>query len=309
MPIRTILTPFVDASDTPALRSALAAATHLEAHVIGLYAEAPERSMPSAGRVPAMAGPGGGSFGMSGIRAELSHLPDPVTEATRQRDQAAESARAGFRMLCEKFGVPVQADGSVDAEGYALPSASFRREIGSLPRLVGQLGHACDLIVMESAAIAPKDAKVRAAIKTALLHAGRPVLLAPTHTPDRLDGRVLVAWNDTPQSWHALSVALPFLTLAAEVMLFHAGKDPVERQAEARAADYLGWHGVKAETLQREPAGRDVADYLLSQCNELQVGLMVMGAYSHSPLRESLFGGVTREIVANVAATPVLMVH
>jgi nucleotide-binding universal stress UspA family protein len=37
--------------------------------------------------------------------------------------------------------------------------------------------------------------------------------------------------------------------------------------------------------------------------------MLVMGAYSHSRLRELLLGGVTRHVLANVAATPVFMAH
>jgi nucleotide-binding universal stress UspA family protein len=47
----------------------------------------------------------------------------------------------------------------------------------------------------------------------------------------------------------------------------------------------------------------------MSECGERQVGLMVMGAYSHSPLREKLLGGVTLSMLSNSAATPVLMMH
>jgi nucleotide-binding universal stress UspA family protein len=34
-----------------------------------------------------------------------------------------------------------------------------------------------------------------------------------------------------------------------------------------------------------------------------------MGTYSHSRLREMLFGGVTRHVLQNAAARPVLLAH
>jgi nucleotide-binding universal stress UspA family protein len=37
--------------------------------------------------------------------------------------------------------------------------------------------------------------------------------------------------------------------------------------------------------------------------------LLVMGAYSHSRLREMLLGGATRHILKNASARPVLLAH
>ena len=42
---------------------------------------------------------------------------------------------------------------------------------------------------------------------------------------------------------------------------------------------------------------------------EHEAGLLVMGAYSHSRLREMLLGGATRHILKNASARPVLLAH
>jgi nucleotide-binding universal stress UspA family protein len=41
---------------------------------------------------------------------------------------------------------------------------------------------------------------------------------------------------------------------------------------------------------------------------ELGADLLVMGAYSHSRLRETILGGVTRDVLRNMNV-PVLMAH
>ncbi|MGF1610551.1 MAG: universal stress protein [Kiloniellales bacterium] len=311
MSIRTILTPFTKDSDTPSVRMALALAKELEAHVDGIYVEPPQRSVPVTAHVPAMSAVGVGGYGAAVTTSRGPATPDPVAEATRVRDQWASAAKSHFEQLCHKHEVRFLDTDQPDRRGaHPLPCASYRREAGSMEQVISQHAHAYDMMVTESAAVAPEAKPARAAIDTALLQSGRPVLLAPIHPPENLDGRVLVAWNGSPQCWHALSTALPFMTKAKEVVLFHAGKDGwTERQEEERAADYLAWHGIKAEVVQHEPGEVGVADYLMSQCNERQVGLMVMGAYSHSPLRERLLGGVTLSMLTRSAATPVLMVH
>ena len=49
-------------------------------------------------------------------------------------------------------------------------------------------------------------------------------------------------------------------------------------------------------------------DVLLQEADRLQASLIVMGGYSHSRLREVVFGGFTNRILAGVDI-PVLMAH
>lgn len=304
MSIKTILVPFSGDSDTPALKAALSVAKHLQAHIAGLHVEA---KLESVRPVPAVSGMGQGAFGMATMGRELA-MADQMTTSVRQRDQAAQAIKAGFLILCREWEVPVLEEPAPEDEPV-LPSVSYRRETGDLPRIVSEHGQTCDLVVTESASVS-RDAKpARAMIDSALLHCGRPVLLAPSKPPESLGGRVVVAWNDSPQCWRALSAALPFLAKANDVVLFHAGEDRAEWLAEEKAANYLAWHGVRAKVEQHDPGPAGVADYLMSQCGERQAGLMVMGAYSHSRWRERLLGGVTLKVLSNAAATPVLMVH
>ena len=47
---------------------------------------------------------------------------------------------------------------------------------------------------------------------------------------------------------------------------------------------------------------RSVGDTLLAPAGEHTAGLLVMGGYSHSRLREMLLGGATRHILQNASA-------
>jgi hypothetical protein len=57
------------------------------------------------------------------------------------------------------------------------------------------------------------------------------------------------------------------------------------------------------------PELRSVGDTLLAAATEYDAGLLVMGAYSHSRLREMLLGGATRDVLKNATTRPVLMAH
>jgi hypothetical protein len=62
--------------------------------------------------------------------------------------------------------------------------------------------------------------------------------------------------------------------------------------------------GISAYCANDRPAGA-----FLRLAEEHDAGLLVMGAYSHSRLREMLLGGATRHILKNASARPVILAH
>jgi nucleotide-binding universal stress UspA family protein len=132
------------------------------------------------------------------------------------------------------------------------------------------------------------------------LDSGRPVLLVPPK-PVRspLGTGVIVAWKETREARRAIADALPFLRQARLVSVVELCEP--DDEAGGRHLDdvvaYLVRHGIKAEALVRHPDGLSPADRLAEIAEEKQAGLIVMGAYGHSRLRERTFGGVTREML------------
>ncbi|MDQ2819689.1 MAG: universal stress protein [Pseudomonadota bacterium] len=156
-----------------------------------------------------------------------------------------------------------------------------------------------------------------------LPHAGRPVLvlpaalMAPTvmHQHPR---RILVAWDASREAGRALASALPLLRQADIVDLVVCETDAASRVAQdVQMADPLPWlarHGVQA-TLRHHPLEssplfrRDaVGEALLTVSRDGEYDLMVMGAYTHSRLRETFLSGVTRTVLAHMTV-PVLLEH
>ena len=56
------------------------------------------------------------------------------------------------------------------------------------------------------------------------------------------------------------------------------------------------------------PDGRPAGEVLLAKARELGADLLVMGAYSHTRLRERILGGVTKYVLEH-ADIPVLAFH
>jgi nucleotide-binding universal stress UspA family protein len=70
----------------------------------------------------------------------------------------------------------------------------------------------------------------------------------------------------------------------------------------------LRWHNLATAYRHVTPGDGDPVDLLMRAAEELRADLLVMGGYSHSRLREAVFGGFTRRILRG-ANLPVLMVH
>lgn len=78
------------------------------------------------------------------------------------------------------------------------------------------------------------------------------------------------------------------------------------RTAE-RAVDFLGLHGVPV-TAKPVETRLDPASVLLDHAGQLNAGLVVMGAFGHSSLREFFFGSTTRGVLGK-STVPVMLYH
>lgn len=144
------------------------------------------------------------------------------------------------------------------------------------------------------------------------LHCGRPVLLVPHAGSFRSLGQhALIAWNGSVEAARATAAALPILRHAAKVtvVLFDA-RTAADAHGEEPGADiawYLARHGLQVKVVRR-PGPIDAGHALLSFAADIGADLLVMGCYGHSRFSETLLGGVTRTVLANMSI-PVLMAH
>ncbi|MBU6491981.1 MAG: universal stress protein [Burkholderiales bacterium] len=149
------------------------------------------------------------------------------------------------------------------------------------------------------------------ALETVVFSSGVPVLIVPTRVtlPERLD-RVLIAWNDSREARRAVADALPLLLCASEVTILEINRPEADGESSAEGlAGLLASHQITAQT-RRFDEDTDSSDgvLLLSQAEEMEAHLVVMGAYGHGRLRELMLGGVTRTMLRYMT-TPILISH
>lgn len=131
---------------------------------------------------------------------------------------------------------------------------------------------------------------------------GRPMLMVPPGAPAKTGGAV-VAWNGSLQSARALGAAIPLLRASGGEVAILCVAERNRRAVASEAVEYLRWHGIAATV--PAPTAEHVGAQLLELAHERGAGLIVSGAYSHSRLRQLLFGGVTAYLVER-ADIPVL---
>ena len=218
-------------------------------------------------------------------------------DATRH----ATAARATVEALLAGAGIALS-----DTPNGDSPSGEFTLEQGSQSAWVAQVGRFADLIVMGRGG--PENGAAEA-LEAALMDTGKPLVIAPATAPASLGTRVVIAWKDTPEAARAVSCALPFIARAEQVTIVTVADDASVPDASAlRLLRALRWHNkaVEARTLPLERGS--AVEVLQREAMALSADLVVMGGYSHSRLREVVFGGFTRSTLA-ASSIPVLMAH
>jgi len=148
------------------------------------------------------------------------------------------------------------------------------------------------------------------AIEGLIFGAGRPVLILPEGGISQGLDNVAVAWDGTRTAARALGDALPFLQRASRitVMTVLGEKKLDEPNPGARLAAGLRERGFAAEALALEAEDCPVALTLQERAIAGGAGVLVMGGYGHSRLRDFVLGGATQGTLADLRL-PVLMSH
>jgi nucleotide-binding universal stress UspA family protein len=299
MAMKAILVPIPDtAVDTAAIEIALMVAKAVTGHVEGLYIDTPAPITVRTGRL--------GGYEATrevGIAPAAQRAQEEFARAAEARERAAEQARAKFQRICAAHSVPVCAPDASDP----VPSASWRQTEGSYASAVTARAPAYDVMVVPNPST---TTPAREIAEHTLLETGRPVLLSPARPEPDPSSSAMIAWSPSLQAWRAVAAAVPLMAKARRVEIVSVGEDEAAVvESRADVIRYLGWHGITATARHVKAHSRNIGDTLLHEASEAGIGMLVMGAYSHSRVRELLLGGVTRHVLSNVAVTPVFMAH
>jgi nucleotide-binding universal stress UspA family protein len=287
--IKTILTGVTgNHGDAAALAAALAVARPFGAHINALHVR-----LDAATVAMAMATDAGTSGLTTGI----------IDRIEQDANERAAKAEANFKGFCAAAGLTIA--GSPDAGRADAASAEWHVETGEEARWMAAYGTAADLVVAPRAR--GDEVTERSTLEALLLETGRPLLIPAAAAMPAAIERIAIAWKPTPQAARAVALALPFLARARLIVVLSVDEEVDRDDDSERLLRNLAWHGFVARSERVKPGPGGAAATLLAAARE-RADLLVMGGYGHSRVREWVFGGFTRQVLAE-APLPVLIAH
>ncbi len=236
--------------------------------------------------------------------------PDAGLTMVAVKENDAEIVRHAedlFHSFMERHGV--ERHSGVTRAGPS-PGAVAWAWLSSTPSgldFVGSYGRVFDAIVLARPGTEWQSPSM-VTLKSALFESGRPLLIAPPVAPRSLGTNVLIAWNRSTEQARATAFAMPILRLAERITILTVEGSTVAGPDGVELARTLKMNGITAEPITVSPGKISAGETILTKAAALGCDLIIKGAYTQSRLRQMIFGGTTRYVLAN-AKLPVLMAH
>lgn len=224
----------------------------------------------------------------------LLDLPKKIREAEEQSRARGAHLLDAIRNRAAAAGVPVSSD-------QASAGLAFLNETAAVS------ARYFDFAFVGWEADNPTS---RAVAEAVIFGAGRPTILLPERRDIGTIKHVAIAWDGSRVAARAVADAQPFLARAEKVSVITVvGEKPLaEPDAGGRLAEGLRNRGLQAAGM-RVPAGGGAVGLTLQQhAIEQGAGLLVMGGYGHSRVRDFILGGATEAMLGDLRL-PVLISH
>jgi nucleotide-binding universal stress UspA family protein len=224
----------------------------------------------------------------------LIDVPELIGGARAKAQARGEAVVGAMRQALEGSGIPFRPSELECTMGA--PGESFV-----------QLARYHDLVLC---GIVAGDATLQAAAELAVFGSGRPSLLLPEDMPVAVLDHVMLAWDGSKVAARAVADARDFLDRATAVTIASVVDEKAlpDMNPGMRLADYLAHRGVAASVARIEGRGRPIADILQEAARDRGAGLLVMGGFGHSRLRDFVLGGATSGVLRN-PRLPILLSH
>ena len=225
----------------------------------------------------------------------------PLAELQENDTKMATEARALFDGFMQQHKVP--------RSDVAKPALSCGWLDGAPDgdQFVGSHGRVFDVTVLGRPGETAQSPRL-STYEACLFESGRPILLAPPTAPQTMGENVLIAWNHSTEQARTNAFALPLLRGARKVTILTVEGGSVVGPTGEQVKRHLQFNGIASDTVTVNPGNRNSGEVILSHAEKLGCDLIVKGAYTQSRLRQMIFGGATRHILAHTKL-PVLMSH
>lgn len=246
----------------------------------------------------------------AGAFGELAALAQPfaslMTACTFEIEIPDVRPRLGPQLL-DTASLAAKIEAGSRATSQALLDAATHSSLTVMPKTVrvmlADLGAAATRVArhhdLSMIALDPSSEDKRALAESLIFGAGRPVMLAPEGVGGEWDlGTIAIAWDGGRSASRAVHDAMPLLAKAEKVVLVTAFDDKSIGEAAVTAlTEYLDRHSIVSSHVDTSSAGKTVGSVLQVEARAQGAGLLVMGAFGHSRLRDFVLGGATKNIL------------
>jgi len=158
--------------------------------------------------------------------------------------------------------------------------------------------------------LSSNDNVLRLTAEALIFGSGRPVMLLPEQHVTGEMGHVMIAWDGSRVAARAVNDARIFLERSTKVTVAVVTDEKVlpDHSLGAKLTDYLTAHELTVEHVEIQSGGRPVAGVLQEEAARVGAGILVMGGFGHSRMRDFVLGGATRGILGELRM-PVLLAH
>jgi len=189
-----------------------------------------------------------------------------------------------FQSCCEKLGIEIS---TTPMKNKATAHETLK--IGTRSILVAQQSKFCDIVI----AAAPPKGATTATFESAVTCSGKPVIVIPRTLKEFKADKILIGWNNSPESSRAVTEALPLLKEAKEVHIVSSKEYTTATLSRIKdLREYLSMHGIET-TFELVKTTFIPGEALLRSAKEGNFDLIVAGAFGRKGLKERMLGGAS----------------
>lgn len=263
--------------------------------LLPLVGETNPAAMAAIDKCLAVAGDIGARVTSIAVEEDVAVRPTVMISAARDDAVVAETLRS----VTDARGLLRAADEAASRFGVRCDQRLARLATAEIPAHFALAARLKDLSIVPLKAEGNQSEKI---IERLIFESGRPVLICPEELAAELAvgcDHVLIAWDHTAQAARAVADALPMLQAAATVRIVTATDNgtPAQLESGAALASHLAEHGIKASFETVKLDGSSVGKVFEAYVKANAIDLLVMGAYRHSRLNETIWGGATKTVI------------
>lgn len=239
------------------------------------------------------------------INADIPDISNPLSTWLLDTPALIRQAEAASRQRGEHLLARLKV--KADELGVAIETTAVTAPIAMLGEVAASRARYFDLGLVGWEA---GNATSRMTAETVIFGSGRPTILLPELSDTLALDHLAIAWDGSRVAARALADAGVLLQRASHISVItvHDEKPLPEKDIGERLTAMLRRRGHSAEAVPVNAEDCPIAESLQQTAIEHGAGLLVMGGYGHSRLRDFVLGGATDGVLRDLLL-PVLISH